>query len=172
MTSTHGGNSTNAAPRFVRVVNHDSCKEFDHGGTPIVRGTPFVGGTRFVDVTEMPSINLTPARGPSVWTRDREHTIDRRWLAMIVGGAVLASSALRRPSSGRVWAATLGLACVAAGLLCQGCSRRLSAALERIKRSWDSGAGSVNDAVDQASADSFPASDAPSSSVPASALRR
>jgi hypothetical protein len=102
---------------------------------------------------------------------DREQTIDRRWLAMIVGGAVLASSALRRPSSGRAWAATVGLACLAAGLLCDGCSRRLSAALGRLTRSWDSGVESVNDAVDQASADSFPASDAPSSSIPASALR-
>jgi len=102
---------------------------------------------------------------------DREPTIDRRWLAMIVGGAVLASSALRRPSSGRAWAATLGLACVVAGLLCDGCSRRLSAAVGRIKRSWESGAGSVSDAVDIASADSFPASDAPSSSIPSSARR-
>jgi hypothetical protein len=102
---------------------------------------------------------------------DREQAIDRRWLAMIVGGAVLASSALRRRSSGRAWAATFGLACLAAGLLCQECSRRLSAALGRVKRSWDSGAESVNDAVDQASADSFPASDAPSASIPSSALR-
>ena len=105
-----------------------------------------------------PSMNLTPERGPSVWTRmDRESKLDRWWLAMIVGGGVLAAASVRRPSSGRAWAAALGLAGVTAGFLCHSGSRRLSAALERLL--WSEPA---DDAIDAASADSFPASDAAS----------
>src|SRR6185503_11454344 len=47
-----------------------------------------------------PSLNLTPERGPSVWARmDRESRLDRWWLAMIVGGGVLAAASIRRPAS-------------------------------------------------------------------------
>jgi hypothetical protein len=106
-----------------------------------------------------PSLNLTPERGPSVWAQmDRQSQLDRFWLAMIVGGGVLAASSVRRPSSGRAWAATLGMACMTTGLLCHSGSRRLSAVLERL---WFS--EPVDDAIDRASADSFPASDAPAS---------
>jgi hypothetical protein len=111
-----------------------------------------------------PSLNLTPARGPSVWVRmDRESAAERRWLAMIAGGAVViaATSAMRRPSNGRAWVAALGLACVAGGVLGRARSRGLPAALHRIGRPSDTGV--VDAAIDQASADSFPASDAPSS---------
>jgi hypothetical protein len=109
------------------------------------------------------SLNLAPARGPSVWARmDRDAKTDRRWLAMIVGGAVLAASARRRSSIGRAWALALGLTFMAAGFFGHGYWRRLSAALERLR---GSGGGPVNDAIDRASTDSFPASDAPSSST-------
>jgi hypothetical protein len=89
---------------------------------------------------------------------DRQSRLDRWWLAMIVGGGVLAASSMRRPSSGRTWAAALGLACVTTGVLCHSGSRRLSAALERLL--WSE---PVDNAIDRASADSFPASDAPAS---------
>jgi hypothetical protein len=106
-----------------------------------------------------PSLNLTPERGPSVWARmDRESRLDRWWLAMIVGGGVLAASSVRRSSSAP-WAATLGLVCVTTGFLCHSGSKRVAAAFERLLR-----AEPVDNAIDRDSADSFPASDAPASS--------
>jgi hypothetical protein len=111
------------------------------------------------------SLNLTPERGPSVWARmERESKMDRYWLALIVGGGVLAASSVGRPSRGRPWAVTVGLACVTAGFLCHSGSSRASAALARLWRSV-----SEDDAIDTASADSFPASDAPATSIRASA---
>ena len=119
----------------------------------------------------LPSLDLTPARGPSVWARmERERKMDRGWLAMIIiGGAVLVASVLRRPAIERAWTVALGLACVAVGCFSFGCPQRLSAALERLQRL---GGGPVNDAIDRASANSFPASDAPSSSTSVCAPRR
>ena len=105
-----------------------------------------------------PSMNLTPERGPSVWARmDRKSKLDRWWLAMIVGGGALAASSIRRRANGRTWAA-LGLACATTGFFCHSGSRRLSAAIESLYC-----AEPVDDAIDRASADSFPASDAPAS---------
>jgi hypothetical protein len=114
------------------------------------------------------SLNLTPERGPSVWARmERESKMDRYWLALIVGGGVLAASSMRRASNGRPWAVTMGLAGLAAGFLCHSGSSRASAALERLWRSV-----SEDDAIDTASADSFPASDAPATSIRAAATPR
>jgi hypothetical protein len=111
------------------------------------------------------SLNLTPERGPSVCARmERESKMDRYWLALIVGGGVLAASSIRRPSSGRPWAVAAGLACVTTGFLCHSGSSRASAALGRLWRSV-----SEDDAIDTASEDSFPASDAPATSIRASA---
>jgi len=111
------------------------------------------------------SLNLTPERGPSVWARmERESKMDRYWLALVVGGGVLAASSLRRPSNARLWAVAVGMACVTTGFLCHGGSRRASATLTRLWRSV-----SEDDAVDTASEDSFPASDAPATSIRASA---
>lgn len=109
-------------------------------------------------------LNLTPARGPSVWERlERESTMNRYSLATIASGAALMASVLARPSGGRAqrrWAATLGVACMAAGFVCHSGSRRVSEALGRLFRP---GASEHDDAIDRALSDSFPASDAPAS---------
>jgi hypothetical protein len=113
-------------------------------------------------------LNLAPARGPSVWARmDRESQVDQRSLVAIAGGAILTASVLARPSAGRRWAAALGVACMAAGYVCHSGSRRLSDTLGRLLRP---GASQHDDAIDQASSDSFPASDPPAS-IPASEPR-
>jgi len=98
---------------------------------------------------------------------DRESRMDQRSLVAIAGGAVLTASALGRPSTARRWAAAFGVACMAAGCVCHSGSRRLSATLERILHP---GAAQHDDAIDQASSDSFPASDPPAS-IPASEPR-
>ena len=111
------------------------------------------------------SLNLTPERGPSVWARmERESKMDQYWLALIIGGGVLAASSMRRPSNGRPWVVTVGLACMTAGFLCHSGSGRASAVLSRLWRSV-----SEDDVIDTASEDSFPASDAPATSIRASA---
>ena len=113
-------------------------------------------------------LNLTPARGPSAWARmDRESKMDQRSLFAIAGGAMLTASVLARPSTARRWAAAFGVACMAAGCVSHSGSRRLSAALGRL---LDPSASQHDDAIDQASSDSFPASDAPAS-IPASEPR-
>ena len=89
---------------------------------------------------------------------DRESKLDRWWLAMMIGGGVLAAASMGRPASGRRWAAALGLAGVTTGFLCHTGSRRLADAFARLCCSEP-----VDDAIDRASADSFPASDAPAS---------
>jgi len=109
-------------------------------------------------------LNLTPARGPSVWERlERESTLNRYSLATIASGAVVMASVLARPSAGRAqrtWAAALGITCIAAGFVSHSGSRRVSEALGRLFRP---GASGHDDAIDRASSDSFPASDAPAS---------
>jgi len=113
-------------------------------------------------------LNLAPARGPSVWARmDRESRMDQRSLVAIAGGATLIASVLGRPSAARRWAAVFGVAGMAAGFMCHSGSRRVSDALQRLLRP---GASRHDDAIDQASLDSFPASDPPAS-IPASEPR-
>ena len=110
---------------------------------------------------ESPSLNLTPKRGPSVWMdADRSHTLGPQRLALIVGGAVLVAAGLQRRGAGRAGAATLGIACIAAGWFCEGWIADASTWLTRVGR----GSGPrLVDTIDQASEDSFPASDPPSS---------
>ena len=79
------------------------------------------------------SPNLSPARGPSTWDRmERQSKFDTLGRTLV----------------------GLGLASIAAGLLMSSASSRLFAAFPR--RQAD------DDRVDDASADSFPASDPPS----------
>jgi hypothetical protein len=95
---------------------------------------------------------------------ERESKMDRYWLALIIGGGALAAASMRRPSKARPWAVAVGLACATAGFLCHSGSGRASAALSQLWRS-----ASEDDAIDAASEDSFPASDAPARSTRASA---
>ena len=81
----------------------------------------------------VPSLNLSPARGPSAWDRmERQSTRDRLATGLFA----------------------LGFGCIAAGVLMRPRPWTLSARFTR-RRATD-------DAVDRASADSFPASDPPS----------
>jgi hypothetical protein len=98
---------------------------------------------------------------------ERESKMDQGALAAIAGGAIFTASMLARRSTRRTWAAAFGVACLAAGCVCHSGSRRLSNALGRLLRP---GASQHDEAIDQASSDSFPASDAPSS-IPASEPR-
>ena len=110
---------------------------------------------------ESPSLNLTPERGPSVWMdAERSHTLSPQGVALIVAGAVLVASGLQRRGASRAGAATLGIACIAGGWFCDRWISDASGWLARLGRR--SGRRLV-DTIDQASEDSFPASDAPSS---------
>jgi hypothetical protein len=98
---------------------------------------------------------------------DRETRMDQRSLVAITGGAMLIASVLGRPSAARRWAAVVGVACMAAGCVSHSGSRRVTDMLQRLLRP---GASRHDDAIDQASLDSFPASDPPAS-IPASEPR-
>ena len=107
------------------------------------------------------SLNLTPKRGPSVWDQvDSNRAVDFRWIELTMAGALLARAAIRRGSTERLWLATLGTACIAAALFHDAIASRLSTTRSRIGHAFRHDA---YDAVDVASADSFPASDAPAS---------
>jgi hypothetical protein len=85
-----------------------------------------------------PSLNLSPARGPSTWERmERESQRDKFGMTLI----------------------GVGLSLVTAGLLLRPWGRRRSLAGVRRRKAADDG-------VDRASADSFPASDPPSIPAP------
>jgi hypothetical protein len=89
-----------------------------------------------------------------VWERlDRESKLERVGMSLIAGGAALSGSALWRPRR-HPWAFAVGFACVAAGLFCQRGAWRLPA--------WAGPRNPSDEAIDRASADSFPASDPPS----------
>lgn len=103
-----------------------------------------------------PSLNLSPLRGPSVWDRiDRQSKLDRLGALLVSAGAAASAVALLR-GRGRPWTVGLTFAVMTAGLLCQGRSWTPPAAFKR--------RSAADDAIDRASADSFPASDPPSNS--------
>jgi hypothetical protein len=104
--------------------------------------------------------NLSPLRGPSVWTQrqwDGRHMANaaERWVVGVAGSALVAVGLQRRSR------AAAPLAAVGAGLLALAASPdglgRIRAWLEqrRLRRQW-------NDEVSSASDLSFPASDSPS----------
>ena len=99
------------------------------------------------------SMNLTPARGPSAWDRmERESKLDRVAISLVTAGAALSSSALWQRDRRRAWAIALGVASIAAGIF-------LHPGLRTARLSHRNAA---DEAIDRASADSFPASDPPS----------
>lgn len=108
------------------------------------------------------SKNLAPQRGPSVWERPSPPqgwtTEDsERWMVTICGGT-LALIGLRQRSTSGVLLAALGATCAARALLGYHDVATLRDMVGRLRESVDS----VVDEVDDASAGSFPASDAPS----------
>ena len=106
----------------------------------------------------MPSpLNLSPERGPSAWDRlERQSALERLGLFLLSGGAAASTIALTQ-RRGRNVILALGAACVVAGLLFRGTFTRRTT----VSRT------PADDAIDRASADSFPASDPPS--IPAAA---
>jgi hypothetical protein len=99
-------------------------------------------------------LNLSPSRGPSVWDRlDRESKLERIGSGAVAAGTALAAYAMWGSRRHR-WVLTLGIACLAAGLLRQ---RRFPKGLRRGQHVDPS-----EDVIDQTLADSFPASDPPS----------
>lgn len=101
-------------------------------------------------------LNLTPERGPSVWTEPRRSAMN--WpLAAVAGGSLLAAYAWRSRSSSRTLLASVGVGAVACGLFAAGGSQRCADAWGRLRSARD---GEFDD-IDRASKDSFPASDPP-----------
>ena len=97
-------------------------------------------------------LNLTLQRGPSVWD-DRPVSAAKNWRALgVAAGAVLASLALH-PRANRQWLIGMGLGVAGACLLGDRLASTITAGMRRIVP------GVRNDLVDQASEDSFPASD-------------
>src|SRR5262245_16009444 len=102
-------------------------------------------------------LNLTQSRGPSVW--DAQRTSTATWRACgVTAGAALASLALRRRANWRLLLGA-GLGVAAASLLAGRVAstiktgRRRLAVVRGVRRN--------DQLVDEASADSFPASDPP-----------
>ena len=102
-------------------------------------------------------LNLTLTRGPSVW--DTQHTSPEYWRACgVTAGAALASLALRRRANWR-WLLGAGLGVAALSLL----AGRVASTMQIGRRRLDvlRGVRRNDQLVDEASEDSFPASDPP-----------
>jgi len=103
-------------------------------------------------------LNLTPKRGPSVWT---QRSGDDRWPTVI--GAVLLAAGLGLPYAGfrkrrgrPLARASVALAAIGGALLTGALRKGVRTLTDALSRRC-----AEDDAIDQASADSFPASDAP-----------
>jgi len=118
-----------------------------------------------VEISTMPSSNLAPQRGPSVWEKkslqpNHEIFAPQRWAMGVTGGTVAAYGLSRRSWSGAV------MALVGGGLALRAAAGHndldnLHDCLERTWAMW-AGCAGTRDEVDNASAESFPASDPPS----------
>jgi len=86
---------------------------------------------------------------------DRESKLEKLGMVLMSAGAAASAAAVSR-RHGRSWALALGGAFITAGLLYQRASRALPALAPR---------SAADDAIDAASAASFPASDPPSISA-------
>jgi hypothetical protein len=105
------------------------------------------------------SLNLTPERGPSVWTDPRAA---RSWNAtLITGGALIAAYAWRSRSPYRAWMASIGVGTVAYALLSDrgriAGGAKVASVMNRLRPTK---LADLDD-VDRLSKQSFPASDAP-----------
>lgn len=110
----------------------------------------------YLNDTTAPSLNLTPQRGPSVWDDlHRKPAMNAAHLAVLTGGALLLASSMRQRNVRGLWTAAFGAGLIAGAALCPR-PMTWPAAL-RFATPRDH-----YDAVDLASADSFPASDPPS----------
>ena len=100
-----------------------------------------------------PSLNLTPQRGPSVWDDlHRKPSMNAAHLAVMTGGALLLASSMRQRKVPGLWTAAFGVGLIAGAALCP--RPMCWPSLLRFAQPKDH-----YDAVDQALADSFPASD-------------
>jgi hypothetical protein len=110
---------------------------------------------------DRPSMNLTPRRGPSVWTRNEPSaTLTRESLALVSAGACFLAGSLQRRGLGRAAAVALGLSCLAAGWVSDAWISGAVVWLDRVCHPYRHKQDArLDDALD----DSFPASDAPSS---------
>ncbi len=112
------------------------------------------------DAAMPPNLNLTPRRGPSVWARIESRPNRTAARAMVaVGAAAMAGTFLRRRS-------TYGKGMIAAGVTLGAIAylrSRSCLTLRDVTQSWMGGRTHAEEAIDKASADSFPSSDPPSS---------
>jgi hypothetical protein len=102
------------------------------------------------------SLNLTPARGPSVWDKPQP-TVDPWRVAAITTGLVLMGAGWPYRSRAGQVRTGLGLLALALGMRCEG---RIPSAVVSMKQ-WMNQDRHVEAQVDRTLEESFPASDPP-----------
>ena len=86
---------------------------------------------------------------------DKKPAMCTAQMAAIAGGTLLVASSIRQRTSRDTWLAAMGMGVIAGALFCRAPFSALGLRFKHRRRR--------NDAIDQASEDSFPASDPPSS---------